>query len=346
VTLAPGQWAQPAGFFAAASVSNGYVSATRLSGTAPWLLYGVVNDGGQPGQRTGDGAYVPPVVSAAPPASTALIVDHDCTDLSRVPARFLESARQQLRIGYGHTSHGSQIVTGMQAMKGAAGSLLYYTSASGYNASAFLNDTPFPGASDLGAPDRTAWATATRNLLNRAGGCNRNVVVWSWCGQADTSDAANIQTYLGLMSQLESDFPDVRFVYMTGHLAGTGENGNLHKRNEEIRAHCRAGGKVLFDFADIESWDPDGQVDFMRKYGTDGCAYDRNGDGKPGDGNWAQEWVAAHPGHELSTLASACGSCAHSERLNCIRKARAFWWMLARLAGWDGQAEVQGREVP
>jgi hypothetical protein len=61
VTLSPGQWAQPAGFFASQGVANGWVKVTRVAGSAPWLAYGVVNDGGNPGERTGDGAYVPMV---------------------------------------------------------------------------------------------------------------------------------------------------------------------------------------------------------------------------------------------------------------------------------------------
>ncbi len=61
VPLWPGQWAQPANFFRSSDVANGWVKVTRISGTAPWIAYGVVNDGGNPGERTGDGAYVPMV---------------------------------------------------------------------------------------------------------------------------------------------------------------------------------------------------------------------------------------------------------------------------------------------
>jgi hypothetical protein len=61
VTLNPGQWSQPPGFFASGGVPNGYVRIRRTAGTAPWYAYGVINDGGQPGERTGDGAYVPGV---------------------------------------------------------------------------------------------------------------------------------------------------------------------------------------------------------------------------------------------------------------------------------------------
>jgi hypothetical protein len=58
VNLNPGGWAQPPGFFASAGVPNGYVRIRRTAGTAPWYAYGVINDGGEPGQRTGDGSYV------------------------------------------------------------------------------------------------------------------------------------------------------------------------------------------------------------------------------------------------------------------------------------------------
>ena len=27
---------------------------------------------------------------------------------------------------------------------------------------------------------------------------------------------------------------------------------------------------------------------------------------------------------------------AHSHCLNCYQKGKAFWWMMARIAGWDG----------
>ena len=61
VSLAPGQWAQPANFFRISGAANGWVKVTRISGDAPWIAYGVVNDGSRPGERTGDGAYVPMV---------------------------------------------------------------------------------------------------------------------------------------------------------------------------------------------------------------------------------------------------------------------------------------------
>ena len=43
----------------ARGTTQGYVRIRKTSGNNPFLAYGVVNDGGAPGQRSGDGAYVP-----------------------------------------------------------------------------------------------------------------------------------------------------------------------------------------------------------------------------------------------------------------------------------------------
>lgn len=42
----------------APGVQDGYALVTRTSGANPFVVYAVVNDGGQPGQRSGDGAFV------------------------------------------------------------------------------------------------------------------------------------------------------------------------------------------------------------------------------------------------------------------------------------------------
>jgi len=42
----------------APGISQGYVRVTRTSGSNPFIAYAVINDGGEPGQRTGDGAFI------------------------------------------------------------------------------------------------------------------------------------------------------------------------------------------------------------------------------------------------------------------------------------------------
>jgi len=249
----------------------------------------------------------------------AIVSNHTAAAaFSSVPPAYVQQAKAAFRMAYGHTSHGSQIVTGMDLLKGESGSLYWFDSDGSAGGLSLHDRVP---AGDLGNPDRVTWAQRTRDLLD-APGNDRNLILWSWCGQVSSAAEADIDTYLSLMSGLEADYPGVTFIYMTGHLEGTGESGNLHLRNEQIRAYCLANDKVLFDFADIESYDPDGSY-FLDRGADDTCDYD--------SGNWATEWCAGHPGECASCY------CSHSQCLNCQLKGKAFWWMMARLAGWSGQ---------
>ena len=91
------------------------------------------------------------------------------------------------------------------------------------------------------------------------------------------------------------------------------------------RTLLNRNSKILFDFADIESYDPAGNS-FLDKRADDNCNYDTDGDGSR-DGNWAKEWCNQHP--------NECwyeGKCAHSQSLNCQQKGIAAWWLWTRLA--------------
>ncbi|MFA7160669.1 MAG: hypothetical protein WC299_15335 [Kiritimatiellia bacterium] len=258
--------------------------------------------------------------------SKAIIADHTCTEINKIPASYIEKAKKSFKAAYGHTSHGSQIVAGMEALKGINPELYDFGQGTPGGMS-FLDRKP---AGDLGNPDRVTWAQRTRELL-KGEGKDRNLIIWSWCGQVSSAAENDIKTYLDLMSGLEKEFPGVKFVYMTGHLDGTGREGNLNKRNEQIREFCRKNGKILFDFADIESYDPDGKINYMELNARDSCDYVEGGVNK----NWADDWIKKKPDHGIALP----GSAAHSRPLNGALKGRAFWWMAARMAGWDGQSK-------
>ena len=253
--------------------------------------------------------------------NTAIIIDHRNTDIRKIPREWIEKAKSSLHIAYGHTSHGSQITSGMTGLAGFAGSL-YSWNNGGTGGALNLKDGNLGTARDLGNPNRTAWETTTRAYLDSHP--STNVVMWSWCGQVSSATPDNIDTYLNLMSKLERDYPKVRFIYMTGHTDGTGLSGNLHLRNQQIKRYCEANNKVLYDFEDIESYDPDGGY-FGDKNVRDNCSYS--------GGNWAIEWQNLHKeGIDWYRCPSA-----HSQPLNANLKAYAAWWLWARLAGWNGK---------
>ncbi len=272
----------------------------------------------------------------------AIIINHNSINLAKVPEEWIVKAKEKFKIAYSHTSHGSQIVTGMKALSSYSDSsvslknvvaslpISFTYSSWGFATGVFFADYWGDEAEgyDLGHNGDLTWSNATKMLLSRNGN-DRNVVMWSWCGGVSDNDERGIKAYLDAMNKLEKDYPDIKFIYMTGHLDGTGVNGNLHKRNEQIRIYCEKNGKILFDFADIESYDPNGKY-FLDRGADDGCNYD--------SGNWAEQWIGANSDSELARLAKSgnCEECAHSQRLNCIMKGRAFWYMMARMAGWNG----------
>lgn len=50
----------------APTTTSGYALVTKTSGSNPFLAYAVINDGGRPGERSGDGAIIPADVPGAP----------------------------------------------------------------------------------------------------------------------------------------------------------------------------------------------------------------------------------------------------------------------------------------
>lgn len=281
-----------------------------------------------------------------------LIIDHTTDDITAIPEEWIQTAKGTLHIGYGHTSHGSQITSGMSGLVGFAnsgglglalpkdifswnrygtGGALHLYEGSSYDPN---GDLPYdcgywPTWKDetyeyLGTPDPVTGRGTNHPEMN--------VIIWSWCGQvAGQTEQSMLDTYLLPMTQLEEDYPGITFVYMTGHADGSGEGGNVHLRNQQIRQYCLDNNKVLFDFYDFDCRDPDNNY-YGDKRVNDNCDYDSDGNGSL-DRNWAIDWQSSHTEGVDWFMTSYC---AHSQALNCNQKAYGAWWLWARLAGWPG----------
>ncbi len=309
---------------------NGY-NYFKLRDIGAAIDFGVIWDGPSNMIRIDTSLRYEEVNPTAEPSDTSIVSDHSCTNLSQIPTKWINKAITDLHILYGHTSHGSQITKGLLGLTEFKGSPYIYKNGAPAG-SLDLRDNPFKSTIDLGQPDNKSWASETRNYLQN--NKDVNVVMWSWCGQLSYADEKYVNTYLDLMQELEAEFPEITFVYMTGHLDGSGENGTLARNNKQIRDFCISNNKALYDFADIESFNPDGAY-FGDKYSNDACDYDSNGD-KQADKNWALEWQNTH----IEGVDWYACSSAHSHPVNANMKAYAAWWLMARLAGWNGNVST------
>ena len=247
--------------------------------------------------------------------SQAILIDHNCTDISKIPSSEIDSVQENMKWHYAHTSHGQQLICGLIALEDeqpeyafevdtshlpvSEGELCIYDGQE--NGLVYVNPQHY-------------WSTPTgiqytHDVLNH--NPSINVSGFMWCIELETYTAAQVQDYLATMTSLESDFPEVDFVYFTGNAQTDGSLGyNRHLRNEEIRQYCAANDKILYDFADLDCW-YNGEMNY----------YIYQGDTVP----------IEHPAYNGNYWTE----CGHANATSREMKANAAWWLMARLNGWS-----------
>ena len=244
-------------------------------------------------------------------------IDHTCTDIYSIPDQWISEVIQDVKMHYAHTSHGGQLTTGLLLIEGddpdfsveIGSSYLPSTSGALCIFDGQLSETYI-------TPD-LFWETHDGMNMTRAvldANPSINICMWCWCSQMDYYGQNQVQAYLDSMSTLEMEYPSVTFVYMTGNAQNTGSEGyNRYLRNQQVREYCESNGKILFDFADLDSWwqDPSTSQWEQNTYSYSGASVPLEHDEFNGD-------EAGHTTYE-----------------SCRQKGRAVWWMLALIEGWD-----------
>ncbi len=195
---------------------------------------------------------------------------------------------------------------------------LQYCNTNGYNLSAF----GFGWCWDMswlngpsGEPDPVygcRWAGSSD------GGPQGNLI-WGLDAEdfALTGNTVCMDTYLNATQEYadlcETESYDTKVFFTTGPVDGyDGENGYQRQvKHDYIRNFVLAEpSRILFDYADILSW---------------------NDEGIQNTETWSgHEYQMIHPDN------LGDGSIGHIGEEGALRLGKALWWMLARIAGWDG----------
>jgi hypothetical protein len=256
--------------------------------------------------------------AAAEARTSALVINHNCTDLAAIPHEAIQTAKDVCKWHYARLSHGRQLTEGMSRIEAVDPFYAAIWPSAGGSLPEVPNTLCIYSAAL--APDgywRGSGLGNTRSVLT--GTPELNISAFSWCSDLNTASESYVRDYLAAMQTLESEFPNVIFVYFTGTAQdGDGYGYNRYLRNKQIRDFCVANNKVLYDFEDLDSWwfNPTTEQWEHSTYEYDGATV-----------------PVEHPN-------LAGNDAEHTSYASCEQKGRATWWMMAMLSGWTPTAAV------
>ncbi len=201
------------------------------------------------------------------PAAATVIGHNDIAQVAGLSQSVLDAIGQQ-RWLFAHASVGENIIGGMVTLNTANPvryQLKFVTSGNGSAIYAPPANTG-PGTVYDGSRGNPGWA-AKYTLFDdavRTLGWHYPKIDMAMDKLCFIDDAAQVNVYLASMTALENDYPATKFIYTTQPLQASSIPGSANiaywHYNQAVRQHCSANGRILFDIADIESHDPQGNA--------------------------------------------------------------------------------------
>ncbi|MCK5136235.1 MAG: Ig-like domain-containing protein [Bacteroidales bacterium] len=299
------------------------------------------------------------ILASLPSYSQKYIADHEVANedvLRSIPEEFINTARTELVIAYQHTSHGTHVsrgVFGLQDYK-SGDEILFAVSSTPQGGKLEFRDYALGSYAPAGidgsdlSRNETAFIQTTRNYLDAPENADVNVIMWSWCNIAGHDVAGN---YLPGMDLLISEYGvagskigtgegqrevSVTFIFMTGHANVNANVGESRPKSLAalINDHCNTNGYFCLDYYSIDTHD---MVDNYWEDAGD------NGNSVSYGGNFYEDWQNSHAlgtdyfENKTSLGGDATFGAHNTQHITANRKAYAMWWILARIAGWNGE---------
>ncbi|RLC64929.1 MAG: hypothetical protein DRI80_00120 [Chloroflexota bacterium] len=240
--------------------------------------------------------------------TNTIIIDHNAVDASVIPQAWLDEARVLVTF-FNHKSIGNNILDGIADLQAQ--------DPGRYSISVQFSNGTSPGINHYQAGSNGAPLTKISGFADNVQD-GHDLAFMKFCTgdceciQGDTPIDQVWAAYREMMIAEQAEHPNTVLAWWTWPIIASNNsraycNEELAEFNDAVRAYVDANGGVLFDIADIESHDPDGNPVYY------------NG------------WEAAYPDYTTDG--------AHLSEMGRQRVASAMWWLLARVAGW-GSAEA------
>lgn len=303
-------------------------------------------------------------------SQATVIVNHTCTDVSQIPDEYINKVKGML-LNYLGESHARGVLYGFQLLAAEdsrysvdvnfegqtpsgnntlrvsrtywdgnswdeiCGEQHFWTNEAGKtmlkNYLDFMQNTQSDAVSALGFG--WCWDMTWHNV---PGGTIDPVYNVRWAGASEggpdgdmrwgidaddtqlTGNSLSLQDYLQAVDGYNAHNSNTITFFTTGPVDKyNGESGyQRYLKHEAIRAYVTENGGYLFDYADILNWQ-DG-VEYTTTW--NGITYPI---GNPDLATGGEGYNGGFGGCHISDAA-------------CLKLAKGMWWLLARMAGWDG----------
>ena len=205
-------------------------------------------------------------LAAAPTQAAGILVGYtNCLALTNLSQRALDQVAR-LNWYFAHASVGGNMISGLSDLHAISARLYPIRSASEDATPPATTQLGLVYEHDRGNPGWQAKVDLFRTCVSNGWRFPKvHLALSKFCF---IDQDANLNYYLGAMTNLEAAFPETVFVYATIPLmTSTDSDNNLRNVfNDGLRGWVRAHGRVLYDIADIESHDATGRL----------CAYTNN----------------------------------------------------------------------